>query len=85
MSKPSRRMGHCAFCGQYGHLSREDFTPKWIARFIEKHMPPENRWELLTISTDGRGASSHATGWKCKRGETHRRLSLVQQRLDVWS
>lgn len=53
MSKPSRRVGSCAFCGQQGLLSREDFTPRWIARSIAEHVPPKDRWEQASILFGG--------------------------------
>ncbi len=53
MSKPSRRLGTCAFCGQFGQLTREDFTPRWIGRFIANRWPPEGRAELVSIAFGG--------------------------------
>lgn len=53
MGKPSRRIGTCAFCGVPGRLTREDFTPKWLSRHINKHLPPEDKWQAVEIRFSG--------------------------------
>ena len=53
MSKPSRRRGSCAFCGAHGQLTREDFTPQWLGRFIAGRWPAQGPLELVAISGGG--------------------------------
>jgi hypothetical protein len=53
VSKPSRRRGSCAFCGAFGQLTREDFTPQWLGRFIAEQWPPQGPLELVALSGGG--------------------------------
>ena len=53
VSKPSRRRGSCAFCGAHGQLTREDFTPQWLGRFIAGRWPAQGPLELVAISGGG--------------------------------
>ncbi len=53
VGKPSRRIGTCAFCGVFGRLTREDFTPKWLSRYINTHLPPKDKWQAVEIRFGG--------------------------------
>lgn len=53
VSKPSRPIGTCAFCGDYGLLTREDFTPKWLSRDINRHLRPKDKWQAVEIRFGG--------------------------------
>src|ERR1700722_4881398 len=56
MSKPSRKSGVCALCGKFSILTDEHATPRWLGRPLDKHFPPEHRWEAVeyTPGADGR-------------------------------
>ena len=53
VSKPSRRQGTCTFCGSFGQLTREDFTPRWLGRFIAAQWPAQGPLELVALSGGG--------------------------------
>ena len=53
MGKPGCRQGRCIFCQAEGKLTKEDATPRWLSRILNRQWPPERRWELDVIQFGG--------------------------------
>jgi uncharacterized protein YndB with AHSA1/START domain len=53
MGKRPRTVGTCVFCGTFGLLTKEDFTPRWLGRLFDSQFRTGNNWELDSISFGG--------------------------------